>query len=156
MIKVWAITGYDGSGKSTLAKKLGDYLSLDASDLSLANPIRQDLSTIYPNVNFWEKPTPHWMRCLLIGHAEWKKETFGKDIWLNYLQDFINQKGFNSFTIGDMRFSSEVDWVHSLNGRVIYLGEQSNAYELDYCYDNADYHFGPKPDFTAVLETINN
>lgn len=68
------------------------------------------------------KKTNETRRLLQMEGTEIGRNTYGKDIWIRYMDNWINiwkLRGFTSFLITDCRFKNEIDWIHSQGGVVI-------------------------------------
>lgn len=68
------------------------------------------------------KKTNDTRRLLQMEGTEIGRNTYGKNIWIRYMDNWINtwkSRGFTTFLITDCRFKNEIDWIHSQGGVVI-------------------------------------
>lgn len=144
-MKVLGIAGTDGSGKSTLRNALVRPLSeqgFSVMFVPFAGQLRLELTSAMewdwrnrnlktPIPNAWEKPTPRYMRDLLRGWGEMKRQ-YDPDYWVvswrTRVEDLRRHDGYQGevFVIADdVRYVNEVTAVQGLGGQLLYLDDVS-------------------------------
>lgn len=141
------VAGDNGVGKSTLARAIGEYFDFAVPYSGVGDEIRYFVANQYhiPLDICFAKPTPTWLRDILIYHGAQNRRDGDKYFWAN---KWIARIGDRSTAVGDIRFMPEYEIIKSRNGILIFLGEPTDpSYQLDELYELADLHLPEKPDF---------
>lgn len=143
MIKI-ALSGGDGVGKTTLANNLAKHFNL--TRVSFATLIREELTTMYPKLDFFKKPTSKEIRLIMIKHSIAQKNKYGLDYYARHIFDnYAN----TPIVIDDMRFVAECDLARESNFKLFMLGEP-NGYELSQ-FSKSTYRLPVFPSLDEVL-----
>lgn len=149
--KIIGVAGDNETGKSTLARALGDHYKFEVPYSGVADEIRYYVSAEYhiPIDICFAKPTPPWLRDILIYHGAQHRKDGDRFYWAN---KWIARIGSRSTAVGDVRFTAELDVIHRRNGILLFLGEPTDTnYELPELYDRADMILPVKPNVTEDL-----
>lgn len=109
-----ALSGKAGSGKSTFAKmlvrKLAD-VGVPARKCSFASVLREECRQAFPNVDFYEKPTPPAVRKLLQAWGQLRR-TEDPNYWTTALgRAIVDYEGV--VVVDDLRFKNEAMWLRT-------------------------------------------
>lgn len=125
---VIGVSGKLGSGKNYIINNviipvLKNYINIRYLEIAFADQIKINVMT-KNNINFsdvYESKTKESRQLLQNEGTEVGRNT-NKDIWVNYLSNWINvnnSRGISIFIISDCRFLNEVEYVHNQNGIMI-------------------------------------
>lgn len=145
------IAGDNETGKSTLARALGDHYKFEVPYSGVADEIRYFVAQQYhvPLDICFAKPTPPWLRDILIFHGAQHRADGDRFYWANR---WIARIGKRSTAVGDIRFTAEAEIIQSRKGILVFLGDPTDPnYELPELFQMADIRLPIKPDFTPEL-----
>lgn len=121
-VEIIGLSGKARSGKDYLAKNV--IVPLGFLPLALADHFKVDAvvkrGAPIHEVFFGEK-SPRTRRLLQLLGTEKGRNKMGEDVWCKHLEVWIarlSSQGVRRFVITDVRFPNEVDWIHSLGGKV--------------------------------------
>jgi hypothetical protein len=122
---ILGLSGKSGTGKSTMARHLYYRAHPDRTSIyvaSFANALRQELVEAFkdPNVDWGEKPTPAWMRNLLIAWGAARRAQ-SPEYWRRVLARTIYARDCRVVIIDDVRYKNEADWIRDAGGHVVRL-----------------------------------
>ena len=129
-----------GCGKSTAAQTLVQDLGFYR--LRFADPLKQMLMTIgcgYEEVDGFLKETtsrtlmyktPRYAMQTL--GTEWGRNCMGEDFWVYLWKHKAMDYGTANIVVDDVRFSNEVDAIHTLGGRVIKIEREMARPAIDH------------------------
>lgn len=147
------LVGFIGSGKDTVAQH---FIKNGCIRDSFATPLKDACAAIFgwprellegdtvESRDFRETPDMFWTRktgidnftprlaLQLIG-TDVMRNHFNQDIWLNSLEYRIRQSSStHSVVISDARFRNELDLIHNMNGKIIWVkrGEMPQWYDV--------------------------
>lgn len=175
-MKIIVLTGLDGCGKSTLARGLKLKLRLCSADKTYPSPmvfpiaeaLRQELTNSgkYPEIDFWEKPTPTETRNILINHGKMRRKE-DSEYWLKkWLKCRTCHRSFTTLIhiIDDVRFINELNFFRNLSTQP--YGEPSRQKPQFYHIhiwqhltpqqeaDTENYHIYQNSNFSSVADTV--
>lgn len=124
---VVGFVGFKGSGKSTAARILQDKYGFSVR--ALAAPLKESCQIIF-NLSEEQVLTPkgkeavdpRWgmsPREMLQKFGTEVGRTFSEDVWIKSLQQFIDDRRWNRYTIDDVRFPNEADAIRKMGGIVV-------------------------------------
>jgi hypothetical protein len=122
---ILGLSGKSGTGKSTTARHLHYRAGANGTQLgivSFAGALRQELIEAFgdPNVDWGEKPTPVWMRNLLIAWGT-ARRSMSPHYWRSLLASTIRASSYCAVIIDDVRYKNEADWIRDAGGHVVRL-----------------------------------
>lgn len=130
---VLGLSGKAGSGKSTVARALKRLGGDKVFVYSFADALRNELDQAFsgprldwrqPRLDWRQKPTPPWMRDLLIAWGMAKREAVHRDYWVyNLLDDMeahFDIAHIKVAIVDDVRFPNECDCLRDF-GNVVRL-----------------------------------
>lgn len=127
-VLIIGICGKMGSGKDYVCNNviipILQNLGLPYLHVSLADQIKVNVMTkqCISFSDVYERKTDTTRTLLQMEGTELGRNVFGKDIWINYLQNWIrvySSRGIKVFICTDIRFQNELDWVTRCNGITI-------------------------------------
>ena len=148
MIRVIGVVGFIGSGKGTVADFLVKHHGFVKD--SLAASLKDSVSCMFgwprdllegdtkESRDFREKVDEFWSEKLkrpgftprlalqLMG-TEAGRDVFGQDMWIASLEKRIIARG-EPTVVADVRFPNEIDWIHSIGGKVIMVQRGDNPH----------------------------
>ena len=116
---VLGLSGKAGSGKSTVAHALARLGGNRIRVYSFADALRNELGQAFsgPHLDWRQKPTPPWMRDLLIAWGMAKREAVHRDYWvynlLDDMEDHFDIAHIKVAIIDDVRFPNECDCLRT-------------------------------------------
>lgn len=130
-MRVIGISGSDGCGKSTLAEAIihraGD--RFHPVRVPFAEQLRHEVRNLLADdVDVWQKPTPPWLRSLLVGWGGYKR-SINPDYWVEAWQGLLQFWGTRQtesellVVVDDVRYRNELSAVQHLGGTVLYLDD---------------------------------
>lgn len=171
MRNIVALVGFIGSGKDTVAKEL---VRRGYQQFSFAASLKDAVSSIFgwdrellegsteESRSFRETPDMFWSRKLgidnftprlalqLIG-TNVLRNHFHENIWLDSLEYRLLKSGSDDqpIVISDARFQNELEMVHRLNGKIVWVRRG----ELPAWYDTAVLAASGSPTDRLIMET---
>jgi hypothetical protein len=123
------LCGKMGSGKDYIASKyiipyIENTLQLKTLQMSFADQLKVNIMT-KENISYQDVyiNKTNETRCLLQREGtEQGRNIYGADIWLRYLENWINvyqQRGIQAVVVPDVRFRNELDYIHKRGGFII-------------------------------------
>lgn len=119
---ILGLSAKSGAGKSTMAAHLVQRCAGRVRTLSFADSLRRELDYAFDDsrVDWYRKPTPTWMRNLLIAWGNARREQ-DPDYWVEAIHACAVKGDFRAVIIDDVRYKNEADWIKRLGGHVIRL-----------------------------------
>jgi len=142
-LNILGIAGKKGSGKTTLTRNLQAYFNPEQDELlrylngpvrhlSFSSPVKQLVSMLLdiPVQDFVNKETIHqpsgktYREILQLFGTDWMR-SLDEQVWVRQAAKTIrtNQRvpDIHLWVIDDVRFPNEIEFIHSMKGKVIYL-----------------------------------
>lgn len=149
---VLALAGDYGVGKSTLAKNLDGY-----KVLSFGNYVRDELiKTIgIEKEVVYQKPTPDYVRNLLKGYGDWRRNADSGYWSRKLIQDLFSSD--HPVVIDDIRFKQEYyDLLRTfMPVTLVYIGKKVDTYENEFLYEMANFRLPKHPKFFRMSNKEN-
>jgi len=163
MVRILGVSGWAGMGKDTLADHL--VVKYGYVKLSFASYLKEVAFKYFAWDGIKDKKGVELL--ISLGKAG---RAYDKDIWLKpverKIQDLV-KAGQENFVIADVRFLNEVDWVKSLEGKVVRTfckgkplddnrkNDISENELNDYSFDHAIFHiYQDIPGYYTIIDKM--